>query len=194
MVYAYGCYYESDCFLPGGSPPWFFASDGTYDIYDYRNPGELRINVLSQALVMGSLKTGVVTHDVAFGGSAFRRSVEMPSTAVYDYVGSENIYQPNQAFPIELVDGKPDKAGPRVLYEDNHQSAMMLQDRVHLPGRIQLTAGGRLDSVRDHNFAGTDAEGNSPLITNRTIWLPQYSVAWHPKQSLSRVPAVPPAA
>jgi len=184
VVFAYGCYYESDCFLPGGSPPWFFAPDGTYDIYDYRNPGELRIDALGQVLVMGSVRTGGVTHDVAFGGSAFRRSVEMPSTAVYDYVGSENIYVPNEAFPIESIDGKPDQAGRRVLYEDNHQSAMVLQDRVLLPGQIQLMAGGRLDSVRDHNYAGTDAEGNSPLKTDRTIWLPQYSATWHLRQSL----------
>ena len=43
-------------------------------------------------------------------------------------------------------------AGPRILYEDNHQAAAVMQDRIHIPGRIQLLAGGRLDSVRDHNY------------------------------------------
>jgi iron complex outermembrane receptor protein len=28
-----------------------------------------------------------------------------------------------------------------------------MQDRIHLPGRIQLLAGGRFDSVRDHNYS-----------------------------------------
>ena len=97
---------------------------------------------MGQALVMGTLKTGVVAHDVAFGGALFTRSVAMPSTAVYDYVGSENIYEPNQAFPIESIDGKPDQAGPRVLYEDNHQSAMV-RPGPHSPAGKNSTDGGR---------------------------------------------------
>ena len=188
VVYAYGTPFDDqgnvNCAGAPDAPYYFFCPDGTYAIYDYRNPGELRIDKAGQALVMGTVRTHAVTHDLAFGGALFTRSVAMPSTAVYDYVGSENIYQPNQSFPIESIDGKPDQAGPRVLYEDNHQSAMVLQDRIHLPGRIQLMAGGRLDSVRDHNYAGVDANGNSPLITDQTIWLPQYSATWHAAPSL----------
>ena len=41
VIYAYGCYYETEC-NNGTAPPYFFAPDGTYDIYDYRDPGELR--------------------------------------------------------------------------------------------------------------------------------------------------------
>jgi iron complex outermembrane receptor protein len=178
VVYAYGCYYQAACTLPGGSPPWFFAPDGTYDIYDYRNPGELRINAQAELMVTGHIKTGVIHHDLAVGGVAFRRSVQQPSNSVYDYVGSENVYQPIQPFPIESVSGVPDKAGPRVLYEDNHQPAAVIQDRVHLPGRIQLIAGGRFDSVRDHNYAGG-------TTTDKTIWLPQYAVMFNPVNSLT---------
>jgi iron complex outermembrane receptor protein len=184
VVYAYGCYYEPECNVVGGPAPWFFAPDGTYDIYDYRNPGELRIDALAEALVLGTVKTGFVTHDVAMGGSAFRRSVEQPSTAVYDYVGSENIYQPNQAFPIESINGGVDHAGPRVLYEDSHQSGLLLQDQMRLPGRIRVSAGGRFDSLRDHNYTGADAQGVSPILTDKTIWLPQYSATYNPTQSL----------
>ncbi len=28
-----------------------------------------------------------------------------------------------------------------------------MQDRIHIPGRIQLIAGGRYDSLRDHNYS-----------------------------------------
>jgi iron complex outermembrane receptor protein len=185
VVYAYGCAYEAACTDMGGTAPdYFFAPDGGYDIYDYRNPGELRINAQAEALVAGHIRTGAVGHDVAGGGVLFRRSVQMPSTAVYDYVGSENIYQPNQAFPIELVNGAPDKAGPRVLYEDNHQSAAVLQDRIHLPGRIQLLAGGRFDSERDHNISGTTSTG-ALNISNKLIWLPQYAITLDPGSNLT---------
>ena len=185
VVYAYGCAGETTCTdLGGTAPDYFFAPDGSYDIYDYRNPGELRIDAQAEAMVTGHIKTGAVTHDLTGGGVLFRRSVQMPSSAVYDYVGSENIYQPNQAFPIELVDGAPDKAGPRILYEDNHQAAAVMQDRIHLPGRFQLLAGGRFDSVRDHNVSGVTAAG-AVDNTDKLIWLPQYAATFNPVDNLT---------
>jgi len=193
VVYAYGCYYEAECNVPGGPEPWFFAPDGSYDIYDYRNPGELRINAQAEALITGHLKTGSITHDLTGGGELFLRSVQQPGAppanapatvqdgAVYTYVGSENIYQPIAAFPIE---SPLQSAGPRALYEDNHQSAAVVQDRIHIPGHIQLLAGGRFDSVRDHNIAGT-TESGALNLTNKTIWLPQYAVTFNPANHLT---------
>jgi iron complex outermembrane receptor protein len=198
VVYAYGCYNETEC-VPGSStPPWFFAPDGTYDIYDYRNPGELRIDAQAEAIVTGHIKTGSITHDLTGGGELFLRSVQLPGAppanapdniqngAVYTYVGSENIYQPIAPFPMEIdqITGTPDQAGPRALSEDNHQSAAVVQDRIHIPGRIQLLAGGRFDSVRDHNDSGATVTG-APDFTDRTIWLPQYAVTFNPLASLT---------
>jgi iron complex outermembrane receptor protein len=178
VVYAYG--------NSVAAPSYFFAPDGTYDIYDYRNPGELRIDAQAEAIVTGHIKTGHVTHDVAGGGELFLRSVHQPSSSVYDYVGSENIYQPNQPVPIEINSstGRPDVAGPRALYEDNHQSAAVLQDRIHIPGRIQLLAGSRFDSVRDHNYSGKNESGDLN-VTDRTVWLPQYAVTFNPVNNLT---------
>jgi iron complex outermembrane receptor protein len=186
VVYAYGCYYEAECTSGTAPYPWFFAPDGAYDIYDYRNPGELRIDAQAEALVSGHIRMGAITHDVTGGGELFLRSVQMPSSSVYDYVGSENIYQPNQAVPIEIIpsSGLPDVAGPRILYEDNHQSAAVVQDRIHIPGRIQLLAGGRLDSLRDHNISGTIASGALD-ITDKTLWLPQYAITFNPVEDLT---------
>jgi iron complex outermembrane receptor protein len=181
VVYAYGCAAETTCTdLGGAAPDYFFAPDGSYDIFDYRNPGELRIDAQAEAMVVGHVKTGVVEHDLAAGGVAFLRSFQQPSSSVYDYVGSENIYQPNQAFPIEIeqTTGKPDVAGPRMLNEDNHQTAAVLQDRIHLPGRVQLLAGGRYDSVRDHNFGGGST-------TDKMVWLPQYAATFNPAENLT---------
>jgi iron complex outermembrane receptor protein len=182
VVYAYGCYYEPECYLPGGSPPWFFAADGTYDIYDYRDPGELRVDALGRALAMGSIRSGAITQDVALGGEVFHRNVDLPGAppanapstvqngAVYTYVGSENIYQPNIPFAIE---SPVQSAGPVQLADFDHQTAAIVQDRVSLPGRVRLTAGGRYTSLRDFNVSGT-----------RDVWLPQYSALWNAAPSL----------
>jgi iron complex outermembrane receptor protein len=184
VVYAYG--------NSVASPGYFFAPDGTYDIYDYRNPGELRIDAQAEALITGHVKTGAITHDVTGGGELFLRSVQQPGPrpdnapdniqngSVYTYVGSENIFQPIATFPMETdpITGTPDQAGPRALWEDNHQSAAVMQDRMHLPGHIQLLASAREDSLRDHNF-------NGGSVTNKYVWLPQYALTYNPVNSLT---------
>lgn len=182
VVYAYGCYYEAQCGIPGGPAPWFFAPDGTYDIYDYRDPGELRVNALGEALLAGTVKTGPLSHDVAFGGEVFHRNVDLPGSpapgaadtvqngAVYAYVGSENIYHPVVPVPIE---SPIEAAGPIQLADFDHQTSALLQDRITLPEGIRLTASGRYTSLRDYNLA-----------QSRGIWLPQYSATWNPAQSL----------
>jgi len=188
VVYAYGCGYEAACEGGGGrAPDYFFAPDGTYDIYDYRNPGELRINAEAEALISGHLKTGLITHDITGGGVLFLRSVQQPGAspagapstvqngAVYTYVGSENIYLPNASFEIE---SPQQSAGPPALWEDNHQAAAVMQDRIHIPGRIQLLAGGRFDSLRDHNYS-------AGLNTSKPLWLPQYAVTFKPTDNLT---------
>jgi iron complex outermembrane receptor protein len=223
VVYAYGCGYEADCYSSGGtSPDYFFAPAGGYDVYDYRDPGELRIDAEARALVMGHLRTGPVTHDLSAGGELFRRSVQQPGYftagnpaspdgvvqdgAVYNYIGSENIYQPITLFPGSTnSDGVRLQAGPQRLWEDNHQRSAILQDRMHLPGRIQLLAAGRYDSLRDHNFslvATTPCTASSgpgpasspcpagsvptpPTFTDKGIWLPQFAVIYNPIDSLT---------
>ncbi len=205
VIYAYGCGYQADCYSSGGnSPDYFFAPDGGYDIYDYRNPGELRIDTQAEALAVGKLRTGPVINDLAFGGEIFRRSVQQPGYftpdnpispdgiiqdgSVYAWIGSENIYQPITQIP----DGENDldvrqQAGPRRLWENNHQSALILQDRLHLPGHIDLLAGGRLDSLRDDNYSlnATDPiDYPTPIITNKLLWLPTYAVTYTPVNSL----------
>ena len=185
VVYAYGCAAESACTDQGGtSPDYFFAPDGTYDIFDYRNPGELRIGAQAEAMVVGRVKIGAVSNDVAAGGVAFLRSVQMPSSSVYFPVGSENIYQPIVPVDLTTVETPLQSAGPRILYEDNHQTAAVVQDRVHIPGRIQLIAGGRFDSVRDHNPIGATPSGD-PDNTNKAIWLPQYAATINPVKDLT---------
>jgi len=205
VVYAYGCYNETECNSGSAPYPWFFAPDGTYDIYDYRDPGELRIDAEAEAMVSGHIKTGAVGHDLTGGGELFLRSVQQPGFftvanpyspdgvvqdgAVYTYVGSENIYQPIAPVPIE---DPHQSAGPRRIWEDSHQAAAVMQDRIHLPGHIQLLASGRYDSLRDHNYspyascADFSVQGAcQPSFTNKPVWLPQYAVTFNPAGNLT---------
>jgi iron complex outermembrane receptor protein len=199
VVYAYGCYNETECNSGSAPYPWFFAPDGTYDIYDYRDPGELRIDEQAEALITGHIKTGAITHDLAGGGNLFLRSVQQPGAppsnapdwitdgAVYNYIGSENIYQPDVAFPGATdANGVRLQAGPRTLWEDSHQSAAVAQDRIHLPAHIQLLASGREDSLRDNNYSLTATSPTTPpTITDKLIWLPQYAATYNPVDSLT---------
>jgi len=221
VIYAYGCYYEAECLGNGGTAPdYFFAPDGTYDIYDYRDPGELRMDAEAEAMVTGHIHTGAVTQDITAGGVAFLRSVQEPGFytaanpyspdgivqdgAVYTYVGSENIYQSNAALPPpgdpSSLEPTVQSAGPRRLWEDSHQSSGVIQDRIHLPHRVELTAGARYDSLRDHNYSAyascsdpseldpstvTNPNPCAPTITGKPVWLPQFAVTYSPFQNLT---------
>ena len=202
VVYAYGTPFDAsgNVACPGApdAPAYFFCpavpgvtDGGDYGIYDYRNPGELRIDAQAEAIVTGHVTTGPITHDLTGGGVLFLRSFQQPGTppanapdwvvpgAVYSYIGAENIYSPNVPFTGATdSNGVRLQAGPRALSEDNHQSAAVMQERIRLPGRVQLLAGGRYDSVRDHNFGGGST-------TDKKIWLPQYAATFNPVGSLT---------
>jgi iron complex outermembrane recepter protein len=210
VIYAYGASLDPvtgavDCPNAPNAPAYFFCPDGTYGIYDYRDPGELRMDAEAEAMVMGHLETGPIAQDLAAGGELFLRSVRQPGFytvdnpvspdgivqdgAVYAYVGSENIYQPLAPVPIE---SPLESAGPRRLWEDSHQSSALVQDRIHLPGRVQLIAGGRYDSLRDHNYSlyasctdFTPPNSCAPELTDKPVWLPQYAVTFNPAPTLT---------
>ena len=210
VIYAYGSSIDPNTFLPNcpnapGAPAYFFCPDGTYGIYDYRDPGELRIDAVSEAMLVGRIKTGAIAHNIAVGSELFLRSVQQPGFytfanpydpsgivqdgAVYTYLGAENIYQPLVAYPIE---SPVQKAGPRRLWVDSHQSSAVFEDRIELPRHIQLIAGGRYDSLRDHNYSlyasCTDftVPGNCSLEpTDKGVWLPQFAATYSPATSLT---------
>ena len=213
VVYAYGSSYDPSTGLPNcpsapDAPYYFFCPDGTYGIYDYRNPGELRLNLVGEAIVTGHVQSGKIGQDITAGGELFLRNVQMPGFnsaadpyspdgvvqdgAVFWYLGSENIYEPNAAVDLNAVEDPHQSAGPRRLWVDSHQAALILQDRIHLPGRIQLLASGRYVGLRDHNYspyAGcadfSVPEDCAPVFTNKNVWLPQYAVTFTPIDTLT---------
>ena len=211
VIYAYGASYDPNtgllnCPNAPNAAPYFFCPDGTYGVYDYRDPGELRIDREAEAILLGHVKTGAIAQDLTAGVVAFARSVrqpgfyseQSPSTAsiadgaVYDYVGSENIYQPIAPIDLSAVEDPIESAGPQRLWESSHQASALLQDRIHLPGHIQLTAGGRYDSLHDHNYSAyascasfSPPNNCAPVITDNPAWLPQFSATINPVQSFT---------
>lgn len=153
------------------SPYYFFCPDGSYEIYDYRSPGELRIDAVGEALAQGRFTTGKVTHDVVGGGSLFHRSVELSPTVVYTPLGVESIFQPDVSYAPE---SPYQQAGPATLADFNRQASGVVQDRMHLPAGVTLLAGGRYVQVSDFNYAKP-----------RSLWLPQYAATYSPRSELT---------
>jgi iron complex outermembrane receptor protein len=176
-------------------------SGGDYGIYDWREPGVVLINAQAEAMLIGHLKTGPISQDLTGGGELFLRSAQepgappndAPSTVqdgpVYTYVGSENIYQPIAPVPLGTADSLEyplQSAGPRRLYLDSHQVALVVQDRIHLPGRIQLLVSGREDSLHDNNYSHYATNpAASPNFTNKFVWLPEYAITYNPVSILT---------
>jgi iron complex outermembrane receptor protein len=218
VIYAYGASldpnndYAVNCPNAPDAPAYFFCPDGTYGIYDYRNPGELRIDAVAEALLHGNVRTGAVTHELSAGGELFERTVHMPGFytaadpfssdgviqdgAVYSYVGSENIYQPLSPYAApgtaDSLEDPLQKAGPRRLWQDSRQSSAIVQDRMQLPGHIRILAGGRVDDLRDHNYSlyasctdFTQPNGCAPIYTDKAVWLPRYAVTFNPIEELT---------
>jgi iron complex outermembrane receptor protein len=173
VIYPYGAALADDLATPlcPDTPYYFFCPDGSYEAYDYRSPGELRIDTLGEAVASGRVKTGPVTHDLVFGGSMFDRGVDLSPTIIYNPIGVENIYRPNVVFAEQTYVAP----GPSTLADFNRQASGIVQDRITLAGRMRITAGGRYASVSDYNFA-SGAKG---------VWLPQYSVTWAPVSDLT---------
>jgi iron complex outermembrane receptor protein len=182
IAWPYGAALDPVTYAPLCTPYWFFCSDGRYEVYDYRSPGELRIDNQLEAILLGHQKTGPITHNLVVGTSLLARSVALSDPIIYNPVGIDSIYQPLQQFPISsgLI-------GPRTLQENTHQYAAVIQDRVELPGRITLSAGGQIDTLHDHNYSQINPVTfeNYLQVTNKVLWLPQYSISYRPLNSLT---------
>jgi len=173
VIYPYGAALAADgvTSLCPNSPIYFYCPDGSYEAYDYRSPGELRIDAIGEAIAMGHIRIGHIAQDVVFGGSLFDRGVDLSPDIIYNPIGVENIFQPNVVF-AEQTYTPPSSS---VQADFNHQSSAIVQDRITLPGRVRLTAGGRYVSTTDYSFNGE----------SKSLWLPQYSATYSPDTSVT---------
>ncbi|MCY0389668.1 TonB-dependent siderophore receptor [Robbsia sp. Bb-Pol-6] len=173
VAFAYGCYYAASCASAAGNPlaPYFFGANGDFDLYDFRSPGEYRRNDEVRGVLSGKFATGPIRHELTLGADIQRRVVHL-SDAVYDYVGSENIYGDDIAFAPS-----PDQASASYPQLDAWQYAVFATDRLILNDRWQVLAGVREVLLRQKSWTAIDGDA---LHTDRTKLLPQVALVYKP--------------
>jgi len=166
VAFAYGCY--SVCATNGQ----YFSASGDYDVYDYRSPDDTRINTELQGELKGRLKVGSVLHEVSAGLTEFRRTVDQ-TDSVYDYVGTDNIYNSS---PLSFAQSSN---SPGAFYRrlDSRQHSLLLADRISFNAQWQLQAGGRWVRLREKAF---DVDGETTRDTEKNMLLPQVALIYKP--------------
>jgi iron complex outermembrane receptor protein len=186
-----------------GTAPYFFAPDGTYDIYDYRDPGELRIDAQAEACHrphQDRRQSRRITAAASSSCAACSSRASTPANpysdgivqdgAVYTYVGSENIYQP--IAPVSHRESARIRR-PAPLVGRQPSIGRIMQDRIHLPGRIQLIRRRPVRfAARPQLLAYAAAQpflpgpiNCAPAIDDKPVWLPQYAITYSPTENLT---------
>ncbi|MQQ99124.1 TonB-dependent siderophore receptor [Glaciimonas soli] len=176
VAFPYGCYYVTSC-INGDSPGQYFSPSGEYDIYDYRFPKDTRINDQVQAVLQGKFSTAQIVHDLTVGVSSFRRYIAQ-TDGVSEYVGSDNIYNPNPiAFPPS-----PDQPGAFYKRLDSRQQGLFAVDRISLSDSWQVVAGARQVWLREQAF---DITGAATRTTDKSLLLPQVALLFKPQAAMT---------
>lgn len=155
-----------------------FCGNGDYDLYDYRSSGEVRTATHAQAVLLsGERDWGDVRHEAAAGLSRFERAVNL-GAEVYDYVGTDNIYNPA---PLVFA---PSAKGTGVVrrVQDYAESAAFVRDSISLTPRWKIHAGLRASVIADDRFSKLDGAPVSRY--RRTFLSPQAALAFMPDEDL----------
>lgn len=67
-----------------------YCTDGTFDLYDFRSPGEHRRTRALNATLQGQVNTGPLRHDLSFGVLRSRHDTDL-NQAAYNYAGGGDI-------------------------------------------------------------------------------------------------------
>ena len=151
-AFPYGCSEEGEGFYPG------YCSNGDYDVYDYRSPGERKNPFASQALLQGKFASGSVQHELTLGYADMERS-DYYGDYVYDYAGASNIYK-NVIVPPAA--GNP-TTGPVTERNHDKERSLIVQDVLTLSPQFKVHAGLRHVSVKRN--ANVDVSFNLPNLS-----------------------------
>lgn len=147
-----------------------FCANGDYDVYDYQSVGEAKTLLGAQALLQGKFSTGALRHALSVGAAASRRRDEF-GDAVYELVGTSNIFQPRIVAPSTLA------TGPVSLRRSETERALFVQDILALSDTIKLHAGTRYTQLQRDQF---DAAGAISARYDRGYWLPNLALVFNP--------------
>ncbi|MBX8595982.1 TonB-dependent siderophore receptor [Pseudomonas cichorii] len=173
-AFAWGCYGSASC--AAEAVPNHFSAEGGYGIYDFRSPDDTRRNDEVEAAMTGTFDTGSLKHELTFGTSAFRRTVDTRGT-FNEMVGSGNI------------DSTPDAVSPSTLplpdserRLDSRQYGLFVTDRISFNEHWQTILGGRQVRLDEHAYA---EDGSEQRHTQRSIFLPQAALIYKPVENIS---------
>ena len=150
-AFPYGCSEEGEGFYPG------YCSNGDYDVYDYRSPGELKNTFASQALLQGKFASGSVQHELTLGYADMERS-DYYGDYVYDYAGASNIYKNVIVPPAANA-----TTGPVTERNHDKERSLIVQDVLTLSPQFKVHAGLRHVSVKRN--ANVDVSFNLPNLS-----------------------------
>ncbi|MGG2396622.1 TonB-dependent siderophore receptor [Pseudomonas sp. SH1-B] len=170
-AFAWGCYGAASC--ASDAVANYFSAEGDYDVYDYRSPDDTRWNDELEATLSGTFATGFLDHHLTLGSGASRRIVER-RTAVNEWVGTGNIYQPAPVL-AEASAALSDKT--RRL--DSRQYALFINDRIRFNEHWQTVLGGRLVRLDEEAYDGSGVQARH---TQRSEFLPDLALIYKPRE------------
>jgi len=173
-AFAWGCYGSASC--ASEAVPNHFSAEGGYDIYDYRSPDDTRRNDEVEAAMTGELNTGWLKHELTFGTSALRRTVDTRPT-FNEMVGSGNINETPETFAQSDL-----PLGHTTRRLDSRQYGLFATDRISFNDHWQTIIGGRQVRLDEQAYA---EDGSDSRHTQRQIFLPQAALIYKPVDNVS---------
>ncbi len=152
-----------------------FCTNGNYDVYDYQSVGERKTLLTSQALLQGKFSTGRFKHALTVGAAASQRRDEF-GDAVFDLVGSSNIYNPVPKDASTIL-ASTNSTGPVSLRRRETERALFAQDILGLSDALKLHVGARYTQLQREQF---DADGSVNAQYDRGFLLPNVALVFNP--------------
>ncbi|PUE28774.1 hypothetical protein B9Z35_12310 [Limnohabitans sp. Jir61] len=127
----------ADCLLTTGVCDRY-ATNGSFDLYDFRSENERRLMDVIQTELNGQSTLNGMRHDLTFGISRQRQLDRMPPTQSYNLItsGQGNVFTPFTVSP------EPKYVTPNTN-RNEYSTELSLKDRVHLTDATSLWAGMR---------------------------------------------------
>ena len=151
--------------------PYGFYSNYDFDLYDYRSINETRSPRTVEALVRGTLDTGLIRHDLAFGASQYRNTISNPDY-VFNFAGVSNYFTP------VILPPAPDPLTPAVSYRQR-ETGFYGQDTISFGSAWKLVVGGRQTKIE------RVATGAVEFDWSRNVFTPNVALLFKPQANVS---------
>ncbi|MBK9606080.1 MAG: TonB-dependent receptor [Betaproteobacteria bacterium] len=151
--------------------PYGFYANYDFDLYDYRSINETRNPRTVEAMFRGTLATGPLRHDLAFGASQYRNTISNPDQA-FNFSGVGNYFAPVQ------LPAAPEPLYPAVSYRQR-ETGFYGQDTISFGPAWKLIAGGRQTRVE------RVATGAAEFEWRRDVFTPNFALLFKPRPSVS---------